>query len=91
MSTMNDFEESFVRGKELGKGNYGTVFQVMISKDYFNVKFDGVLMPNNILKVIARHSKHNGECLLSPPSFLCSQMITPFSHSMRFTNQETGL
>ena len=53
MSTMNDFEESFARGKELGKGNYGTVFQVIISKDYFNIKFGGVLMPYNILEVIS--------------------------------------
>ena len=42
-------------------------------------------------KHLARHSKRNGECLSIPPTFLFSQIITPFSHSMISTNQETGL
>ena len=40
---------------------------------------------------LARHSKNNVECLSSSPPFLCSQIITPFSHSMISTNQKTGL
>ena len=31
---------------------------------------------------LARHFKYNGGCLSSPPSFLCSHIITPFSNSM---------
>ena len=31
---------------------------------------------------LARHFKNNGAGLLSPPPFLCSQMITPFSHAL---------
>ena len=30
------------------------------------------------------------ECLLSPPPFLCSQIVTPFLNSMFSTNQEKG-
>ena len=40
---------------------------------------------------LARHSKYNGECLSCPPTFLCSQIITPFSHSMISINHKTGL
>ena len=29
---------------------------------------------------LARHFKYNGGCLSSPPPFLCSQIITTFSH-----------
>ena len=40
---------------------------------------------------LARHSKHNAECLSCPPPFLCSQIITPLSHLRISTNQETVL
>ena len=40
---------------------------------------------------LARHFKYNGARLSSPPPFLCSQIFTPFSNSMIFANQETGL
>ena len=40
---------------------------------------------------LARHFKNNGAGLLSPPTFLCSQIITPFSHLMLSANQERGL
>ena len=40
---------------------------------------------------LAQHSKHYAECLSCPPPFLCSQIITPFSHLRISTNQETGL
>ena len=39
----------------------------------------------------ARHFKYNVACLSSPSPFLSSQIITPFSNSMIFTYQETGL
>ena len=39
----------------------------------------------------ARHFVYYVECLSSPPSFLCSQIITPFLHSMISTNQKRGL
>ena len=38
-----------------------------------------------------RHFKNNGAGLLSPRPFLCSQIITPFSHLMLSANQERGL
>ena len=38
----------------------------------------------------ARHFKYNGVSFSSPPPFLCSQIITPFSNSMISTNQDTG-
>ena len=41
--------------------------------------------------IIDQHFKNNGAGLLSPPPFLCSQIITPFSHLMLSTNQERGL
>ena len=40
---------------------------------------------------LARHFKNNVVGLLSPPPFLCSQIITPFSHLMLSANQERGL
>ena len=40
---------------------------------------------------LARYFKYNGAGLSSPPPFLCSQIITPFSNSMISANQETGL
>jgi hypothetical protein len=40
---------------------------------------------------LARHFKNNGAGLLSTPSFLFSQIITPFSHLMLSSNQERGL
>ena len=40
---------------------------------------------------LARHLKYNGQCLSSPPPFLCSQIITLFSSSIISTNQDTGL
>ena len=39
---------------------------------------------------LARHFKNNSAGLLSPPPFLCSQIITPFSHFMLSANQEKG-
>ena len=40
---------------------------------------------------LARHLKNNGASLLSPPPFLCTQLITPFFHLMLSANQERGL
>ena len=40
---------------------------------------------------LARHFKYNGGCLSSPPPFLSSQIIIPFSNSMISNNQETSL
>ena len=50
------------------------------------------VLNNNVIQIIMQkryskkdqhlewHFKYNGECLLSPPPFLCSQIITPFSN-----------
>ena len=46
---------------------------------------------SKIYQHLARHFKNNGACLSSPPLFLCSQIITSFSNSMIYTNQEAGL
>ena len=40
---------------------------------------------------LARHFRKIGAGLLSLPPFLCSQIITPFSHLMLSSNQERGL
>jgi hypothetical protein len=40
---------------------------------------------------LVQHFKNNSASLLSPPPFLCKQIITPFSHLMLSANQERGL
>ena len=40
---------------------------------------------------LAQHFKNNSAGILSPLPFLCSQLITPFSHLMLSANQERGL
>ena len=46
---------------------------------------------SKIDQLLARHFKYNSASLSSPPPFLCSQIITPFSNSIISTNKETGL
>ena len=56
-----------------------TIPKVRGEKRYFKIDQD-----------LARHFKYNGGCLSSPPPFICSKIIAPFSNSMVSTNQETG-
>ena len=41
-------------------------------------------------QLFSQHFVYYVESLSSPPSFLCSQKITPFINSMIFINQEKG-
>ena len=54
------------------------------SYDYIRIK-----RYSKIVQHLARHFNYNGAGLSSPPPFLCSPKITPFSNSMISSNQQT--
>ena len=59
---------------------YFPIYQFVEKKRYYRID-----------QHLARHLKYYGACLSSPPPFLGSEIITPFSDSMVSTNQKTGL
>ena len=63
----------------------------LIHKQYYFIMIPLHKRYSKIDQHLSWHFKYNGGCLSSPPPFLWSQIITPFSNSMISTNQETGL
>ena len=63
-------------------------FRIRLGKAEFFTSFKRY---SKIDQHLAWHFKYNGACVSSPPPFLCSQIITPFSYSMISTNKEIGL
>jgi hypothetical protein len=55
-------------------------FEYFLNKRYFRID-----------QHLARQLKYNGACLSSPPSFLCSQIVTLSSNSMISKTQDKEL
>ena len=72
----------FFKTPEAGKSYFVTIFHLLYAVHKRYSKID---------KHLAWHFRYNGACLSSPPLFLCSQIVAPFSNSMILTNQGTGL